>query len=217
MGAVIDSELVGRFNAGDSAAFVEIVERHRAKIQTVAHQFLKNHADAEEITQDTFVRAYRGLKTFRGESSLATWLYRIAFNLSRNRYWHYFRRGRHLTNSLDAPLGETGAATIAERVATPEADPARQATQDEFVALVSGCMEQLGPDQREILTLRNLLHRSYDEIAHSLGTNVGTVKSRIARARQKLRGLMVAACPEFSNETAPVEWFESPQGIARAT
>src|SRR5512133_607976 len=89
-----DAELVRRFNAGDEAAFVEIMNRYREKIFSVALALLRNRADAEEIAQDTFIRAHRGLSRFRGDSSLATWLHRIAVNLARNRYWYFFRHRR---------------------------------------------------------------------------------------------------------------------------
>ncbi|HVS53586.1 MAG TPA: sigma-70 family RNA polymerase sigma factor [Opitutaceae bacterium] len=214
--AVVDGALVQRFNAGDETAFTEIVARHRERILALAERFLRNHADAEEIAQDTFIRAHRGLARFRGDASLATWLHRIAFNLARNRYWYFYRRRRHLTCSLDAPLGADTTATFGDVVATTEADPARQATVDEFSVLVTTCMEKLCAGHREILTQRNLFHRSYDQIAHALGTNDGTVKSRIARARGKLRRLMLAACPEFSADAAAAEWFESACHPARA-
>lgn len=94
--AATDRLLVQRFNGGDGAAFDDIVERYREKLQALAARFLRNNADAEEIAQDTLIRAYRGLARFRGESSLATWLHRIAVNLARNRYWHSFRRRKHL-------------------------------------------------------------------------------------------------------------------------
>ncbi|MDO8545378.1 MAG: sigma-70 family RNA polymerase sigma factor [Opitutaceae bacterium] len=207
--AGIDRVLVQRFNGGDEAAFVEIVTRYRGMITALALRFLRNHADAEEIAQDTFIRAHRGLARFRGEASLATWLHRIAVNLSRNRYWHFFRRRRHMTISLDMPLGPESSATFTELVAGGDAGPARQATVDEFVAVVAVCMEKLDDPSREILTLRTLMHNSYEEIARALGINQGTVKSRIARARGKLRELMVETCPEFPVGAAPAAWFEA--------
>src|SRR4051812_9003080 len=85
--AQLDATLVCRFNAGDAAAFTEIVTRHRAKAFAIAFARLGSYSDAEEITQDTFIRAHRALPGFRGESSLSTWLHRIAVNLSLNRYW----------------------------------------------------------------------------------------------------------------------------------
>ena len=95
-----DAALVRRFRGGDESAFVEIVARYREKMFSVAFSLLQNRADAEEIAQDTFIRAYRGLARFRGDSALATWLHRIALNLSRNRYWYNFRRCQHTTRML---------------------------------------------------------------------------------------------------------------------
>lgn len=214
--AAIDRILIRRFNGGDEAAFVEIIARYREKIHAIAERFLRNRADAEEITQDTFIRAHRALANFRGDSSLATWLHRIAVNLARNRYWYLFRRRQHLTLSLDCPLSADGGATFTDLVATTEADPARQASVDEFVVMVAACMDQLEPSQREILTLRNLLHRSYEEIALTLGTNEGTVKSRIARARGSLRGVIARSYPEFPAAAAGSDWFEPARGAAQA-
>src|SRR5689334_20425853 len=106
-----DKILVQRFNGGDFVAFNEIMSRYRSKMLSIAFSQIRNHADAEEIVQDTFVRAYRGLADFRGDSSLCTWLHRITINLARNRYWYFFRRCRHSTQSLDRPLTPESAAT----------------------------------------------------------------------------------------------------------
>jgi RNA polymerase sigma-70 factor (ECF subfamily) len=212
--AEIDRTLVRRFNGGDEAAFVEIVTRYRGKIEAIAAQFLRNHADAQEIAQDTFVRAHRGLAQFRGDSSLATWLHHIACNLARNRYWYFFRRSRHLTQSLEAPLHAEAPGTLSELVASPDANPARQATVDEFVVRVTACMAKLRAGPREILTLRNLLHRSYSEISRTLGISEGTVKSRIARARGQLRELLAESCPDFPADAPTSEWFEPARNAA---
>jgi RNA polymerase sigma-70 factor (ECF subfamily) len=205
--AAIDDALVARFNGGDESAFIEIMERYRAKIFTVSLSLLRNHADAEEITQDTFIRAHRGLGNFRGDSSLATWLYRIAVNLARNRYWYFFRRRRQDSLSLDYALADDSDATFADLVADRAQDPAQETVVTEFSTLVDDCMGRLDARHREILTLRNVLNRSYEEIATALGINVGTVKSRIARARENLRTLLAETCPEFTPDAAPSEWF----------
>ena len=205
--AAIDVGLVQRFNAGDDTAFVQIMERYRAKIFTVTLGLLRNHADAEEITQDTFIRAHRGLARFRGDSSLATWLYRIAVNLARNRYWYFFRRRRQDSLSLECALSEENSGTFSDLVADVSQDPAQEAATGEFTNLINACMDRLDARHREILTLRNVLNRSYEEIAQALGINVGTVKSRIARARENLRTLLAEACPEFTPDSAPVDWF----------
>ena len=213
--AAHDAALIRRFHAGDESAFVEIVGRYRERIFAIALALLRNRADAEEIAQDTFIRAHRGLARFRGDSSLATWLHRIAVNLARNRYWYFFRRRRHATLSLDCALGDDSEATFTDLVAADTPDPSREAATGEFAALVDACMQKLEARHREILTLRNLLHRSYDEIAQTLGLNVGTVKSRIARARENLRRLLAEACPEFAVDAAPADWFEPARNAGR--
>ena len=205
--ALHDATLVARFNRGDEAAFVEIITRYRARMYSVALSVLHNPADAEEIAQDTFIRAHRGLARFRGDSALSTWLHRIALNLARNRYWYFFRRSRHATSSIDSPFSDENSATLASLIACDAPGPAETASTGEFSELVAKCMERLGPGHREILTRRNVLNCSYDEIAQALDISIGTVKSRIARARINLRVLLAKACPEFAPDAAPSEWF----------
>jgi RNA polymerase sigma-70 factor (ECF subfamily) len=203
----IDTALVRRFTAGDESAFTEIVNRYRAKIFGLTLNLLHNAADAEEITQDAFIRAYRGLSRFRGDSSLSTWLHRIALNLARNRYWYFFRRRRQHWVSLDRPLTEDSSATFADLVAATDRDPAQETVSSEFTALVAACMERLDPKHREILIMRNVLDLSYEEIARSLGINVGTVKSRIARAREYLRTLLAGSYPELTPALSLNDFF----------
>jgi len=207
--AAHDAELVRRFNAGEEDAFVEIVTRHRGKIFSIVLRHLRNHADAEEITQDTFIRAHRGLARFRGDSSLATWLHRIAFNLSRNRYKYYFCRRRHAAVSLDCSFSDDNNATLSDLIASDTPSPSREATAGEFTELVVACMGKLGTRQREILTMRNGLNHSYGDIARTLGISIGTVKSRIGRARKNLRALLDQAYPESQPGASPYDWFET--------
>ena len=210
--ALLDAELVRRFNGGDDSAFGEIMSRHKNRIFAAAMALLRNRADAEEITQDTFVRAHRGLATFRGESSLATWLHRIAVNLARNRYWYFFRRRRHATLSLDAAMSPDSDSTFSELLSAGSPDPSQESSRNEFVDKVETCMESLEPGHRSILAMRSLLDQSYEDIANTLGINVGTVKSRIARARERLRQRLAEECPEFSRDSDPADWFEPARG-----
>jgi RNA polymerase sigma-70 factor (ECF subfamily) len=168
--ALYDAQLVRRFNAGEESAFVEIMNRHKARIFAAAMALLRNHADAEEITQDTFVRAHRGFSRFRGDSSVATWLHRIAVNLARNRYWYFFRRRRHATLSLDAAVGDEGDCDLLGPLSTADPDPAQESSRNEFVDAVETCMEKLEPSHRKILTMRSVLDQSYEEIASALGS-----------------------------------------------
>jgi len=215
--AIIDADLVRRFNGGDESAFGEIMSRHQSRIFAAAMGLLHNRADAEEITQDTFVRAHRGLALFRGDSSVATWLHRIAVNLARNRYWYFFRRRRHATLSLDAALGDEGDIKFSDLISAAAPDPSQGSSINEFVSAVDSCMERLEPSHRRILTMRTLQDQSYEEIASALGINVGTVKSRIARARERLRTLLAEECPEFSRDSDPTEWFEPARGAGHAS
>jgi RNA polymerase sigma-70 factor (ECF subfamily) len=196
--SALDALLVRRFNAGDQSAFDEIVMRYRDRIFSIAIGLLRNRADAEEITQDALVRAYRGLARFRGDSSLATWIHRITVNLARNRYWYFFRRRRQDSLSLEHALGADDGGSLADVIATDDPDPAQLAVRDEFAEHLADAMARLAAPQREILTLRNVRSFSYEEIADELGINVGTVKSRIARARDQLRALLAAHYPEFA-------------------
>jgi RNA polymerase sigma-70 factor (ECF subfamily) len=215
--ALLDAELVKRFHGGDESAFGEIMSRHQSRIFAAAMGLLHNHADAEEITQDTFVRAHRGLVRFRGDSSVATWLHRIAINLARNRYWYFFRRRRHATLSLDASIGQEGDSKFSDLISTSEPDPSQESSINEFVGAVDSCMEKLEPSHRKILTMRTLLDLSYEDIAAALGVNVGTVKSRIARARERLRHRLEEECPEFARDTNPAGWFEPARGAGNAS
>ncbi|HZZ18744.1 MAG TPA: sigma-70 family RNA polymerase sigma factor [Opitutaceae bacterium] len=191
---------------------MEIMSRHKARIFAAAMALLRNYADAEEITQDTFIRAHRGFSRFRGDSSVATWLHRIAVNLARNRYWYYFRRRKHTTLSMDAAVGEEGDASFSDLLSAADPDPSQETSRQEFTTAVESCMEKLEPSHRRILTMRSVLDQSYEEIAAALGINVGTVKSRIARARERLRNRLAEQCPEFATEGNPAEWFEPARG-----
>lgn len=188
--ALTDELLVERIKQGDPAAYNDIVTRYWDRIFSRVLRLLNNQQDAEEVTQDAFIRAHRGLENFRGDASFSTWLYQIATNLARNRYWYWFRRKRDFSVSLDQPLGGEGELTLESILPAEGESPAESALTQEFVDRVSVCMEELGEKHREVLVLRNVKNLSYEEIGDELGISVGTVKSRIARARERLRELM---------------------------
>jgi RNA polymerase sigma-70 factor (ECF subfamily) len=183
----MDRVLVDRFKSGDQTAFDEMVTRYWDRIYAMVHQMLRNTQDAEEVTQDAFIRAHRGLVNFRGDSAFSTWLYQIATNLARNRYWYWWRRKRDQTISFDQPLGPEGETTLADIIPAAVETPDDITVTQEFIDRISEGMEKLSAKHREILTLRNIKNLSYEEIAEILGISVGTVKSRIARARESLR------------------------------
>ncbi|HAY99205.1 MAG TPA: RNA polymerase subunit sigma-24 [Opitutae bacterium] len=185
-----DDLLIERIKAGDMAAYNDIVARYYDRIFARVSQLLKNKQDAEEVTQDAFIRAHRGLENFRGDASFSTWLYQIATNLAHNRYWYWFRRKRDQSISLDHPLTDDGSLTLENVMPCAGESPAEAAVTQEFVDRVSECMRGLNEKHKEVLILRNVKNLSYDEIAQQLEISVGTVKSRIARARDSLRDLM---------------------------
>jgi RNA polymerase sigma-70 factor (ECF subfamily) len=205
--AQYDRQLVQRFLGGEESAFVEIMERHRPMVFNKVLSMLRNHADAEEICQDTFVRAYRGLAKFRGDSSLATWLYRVSSNLARNRYWHLFRRRKQAHVSLDCEISEDGGATFSDLIESTSASPAEESATSEFNRIVQECTALLPAAHRQALELCTEKHLSYEEISIQMGVTVGTVKSRIARARQHLRSLVNAHCPSFENAQGTGDYF----------
>ncbi len=183
----MDRVLVDRFKNGDAAAFDEMVSRYWDRIYSMVNQLLRNSEDAEEVTQDAFIRAHRGLVNFRGESAFSTWLFQIATNLARNRYWYWWRRKKDKSVSLDAPLRSDSETTLGDMIAAEVETPDDITVSREFVTRIASGMERLGAKHREILVLRNVKNQTYEEIAGILGISVGTVKSRIARARESLR------------------------------
>ena len=185
-----DELLIERIKAGDMAAYNVMVIRHYDRIFLRVLQLLNNKQDAEEVTQDAFIRAHRGLENFRGDASFSTWLYQIATNLAHNRYWYWFRRKRDQSISLDQPQCEDGSLTLENVMPCADENPAEAVVTQEFVDRVSGCMQYLNDKHKEVLILRNVKNLTYDEIAQQLEISVGTVKSRIARARESLRGLL---------------------------
>lgn len=186
----LDRLLVDRFKSGDEAAFNEMVSRYWDRIYGMVHQLLRNQQDAEEVTQDAFIRAHRGLVNFRGDAAFSTWLYQIATNLARNRYWYWWRRKRDKTVSFDQPVSDDNSTPLSEVFSTEMDTPGDITVTQELVDHIAVGMEKISSKHREILILRNVKNMAYEEIAEVLGISVGTVKSRIARARESLRDVI---------------------------
>jgi RNA polymerase sigma-70 factor, ECF subfamily len=183
----LDRLLVDRFKSGDEAAFNEMVSRYWDRIYGMVHQLLRNQQDAEEVTQDAFIRAHRGLVNFRGDAAFSTWLYQIATNLARNRYWYWWRRKRDKTVSFDQPVSDDNSTPLSEVFSTEMDTPGDITVTQELVDHIAVGMEKISAKHREILILRNVKNMAYEEIAEVLGISVGTAKSRIAHARESLR------------------------------
>ena len=202
-----DLSLVARFQRGDQSAFAQIVRAHRDRIYGYVRGMLRDETDAEEVTQDTFVRAYRALDRFRGDASLTTWLHRIATNLARNRYWYFFRRHRQDTISLDWVAPGTNDSPLGESFICEDPDPCQQSTKAEFLSAVRESMAEIDPLFREPLEMRAGKGMSYQEIAAPTGVPTGTVKSRISRARRHLRSPLASRLPDITDNATYHEVF----------
>ncbi|MEX0331750.1 MAG: RNA polymerase sigma factor [Puniceicoccaceae bacterium] len=170
---------------GNHQAYNQLIERYWSRIFARVYQLLGNREDAEEVTQDAFTKAYESLPDFRWEASFSTWLYQIASNLARNRYWYWKRRQRDRGLSLDLPLTEDGF-SLKDILPDDEADPGDRMRWNEFQESVEDHLDRLPEAHREIMAMRLLDNLSYEEIGESLEIPIGTVKSRIARARSCL-------------------------------
>ncbi len=172
-----EASLVRAAQAGDQVAFAEIVRSYQRVVYRAAYALTRNASDADDIAQETFVRAYRAIGRFRAGEPLRPWLSRITVNLA----YSLFRRRRRRPETPLEPLIESGRQWAAGD------DPAEEAAKAERHARLAQEYERLSPEHRAVLALRVVEDMSYDEIAHALGVPVGTVMSRLSRARAELR------------------------------
>jgi RNA polymerase sigma-70 factor (ECF subfamily) len=182
MGAAnVDQELVKRVQAGDKSAFDVLVRKYQHKIVKLISRYVHDPNEALDVAQEAFLKAYRGLAKFRGDSAFYTWLYRIAINTAKNHLVAQSRRSaEHEVDAQDAEQYESGGAL--REGDTPE----RLLLTDEIERTVFRAIEQLPDDLRTAITLRELEGMSYEEIAQAMGCPIGTVRSRIFRAREAI-------------------------------
>jgi len=179
---IATEDALARAKTGDREAFRELYLAHHASLYRFALGETGSEDDAREVVQETFVRAWGALGSFRGESSLLHWLFRIARNLIIDRARARHRRGEV---SLDAPVGQDGA-TLGERISSKKAGPAEAAERAEDLVRFRAAVAGLSEDHRSVFLLREWEGLPYEGIAVRLGINVGTVRSRLARAREAL-------------------------------
>lgn len=177
----LDIALVKRVQAGDKTAFDLLVRKYQQKIINLVSRYIKDHAEVLDVTQEAFIKAYRALKNFRGDSAFYTWLYRIAINTAKN---HLVARGRRTpVTDIDAQDAELyGIADGLKEQASPE----RMMLTEELRSVVFEVIENLPDDLRLAITLRELEGMSYEQIAEVMDCPVGTVRSRIFRAREAI-------------------------------
>ncbi len=183
-----DSDIVERFKRGEESVFELIVRRYAGKAYQIAYGILGNKEDAEEVAQDGFVRIHRALPKFRGDSEFTTWMYRIVVNLARNKYrWNKSRGGQTNISMQATPTGDESSPSLEMKLSDEAMPPDEQAELSELENTVYSEMGKLPDLYREALVLRNIEQLSYEEIARILDCKLGTIKSRIARAREELR------------------------------
>jgi RNA polymerase sigma-70 factor, ECF subfamily len=174
-----DQSLVRRAQSGERRAFDRLVLKYRSRIVELAMRYTRNRADAEDATQETFIKAYRGLRHFRGDSAFYTWLYRIASNCARNLL--KARRRDSFRNVIDFS-GYHHAVRLPTRLwdlATPE----ELALTADIREMANATLEDLSEEQRTVITMREIDGWTYQQIASAMSIPVGTVRSRVFRAR----------------------------------
>lgn len=177
----LDQALVEKVQRGDKRAFDLLVKKYQHRIMNVLSRYLNNPDDVLDITQEAFIKAYRALPTFRGDSAFYTWLYRIAINTAKN---HLVSQSRRPTQGLvdNQEAEQFDSADLLRENATPE----RLLQKEQVQQVISKAFEDLPDDLRTAISLRELEGMSYEEIADAMDCPIGTVRSRIFRAREAI-------------------------------
>ncbi len=205
-----DRALAEGLCAGQESAYEALILRFEQPVYGLVSRLLANPADASDVVQEVFLKVFRKVNGFRLESSLKTWIYRIAVNEARN-HQRWFMRHRGKEVELEPALKDH--AGVQDWVPDPGRNPYEQTLDHETEALLESALEKVSPNYRAALILREMEGLSYEEIADILGISLGTVKSRILRGRESLRKRLT----ERLDHTAAEQWspeFETQEGDA---
>ena len=189
---ISDEQLVDRTRAGETAAFDELVQRHKDRVYATIYHMTANRDDADDLTQETFIRAFRAIRTFRGNSSFYTWVYRIAVNLTVN----FLKRSRR-NRELDLHEMDEGVSRNPDylRLVSGAPTPRQQTSLREFQEKLTDALQQLTEAHRMVVTLHDIQGMPHGEIARIMGCSEGTVRSRLFYARQQLQGILSEFLP----------------------
>ena len=179
MTAVSDQQLVKRVQQGDKRAFDMLVLKYQHKVAALVSRFIHDHAEVQDVTQEAFIKAYRALPNFRGDSQFYTWLYRIAVNTAKNYLVSRSRRPPSSDVAIEDAMYFEGNSRLKDLE-----NPQNKLSTDELMEKVNQSIKKLPEDLRVALTLREYDGMSYEEIADVMACPVGTVRSRIFRARE---------------------------------
>jgi RNA polymerase sigma-70 factor (ECF subfamily) len=187
----VDKDLVARVIGGDREAYRVLVEKYQNRALAIALEIVKSREDAEDIVQESFVKAYLSLGEFRNQSAFYTWLYRIVYNMAIDFKRKMVRRGGD-TLEYDEVSGTAGSEELAGRVAGPH----EAIVEKEQRARIARVVAELSPEHRAVIVLREVEGLSYDEIARVTGVTKGTVMSRLHYARKRMQGALHDLAPE---------------------
>ncbi len=192
-----DVALVAELKAGSEDAFALLIAQYHQPLYSLIARSINDPADAADITQDVFLKVFRSIRSFHGDSSLRTWLYRIALHEASNqrRWWSRHKR-QELTIDTPAASEEDDAPSLASLLADRGRSPYDYAVQAELRARVEDALRQIPESYRTVVVLREIEGFAYEEISEILQTNLGTIKSRLTRGREALRHLLEASAPQ---------------------
>ncbi|MEY4949756.1 MAG: hypothetical protein RL698_1967 [Pseudomonadota bacterium] len=182
-----DADLVRQAGEGDRDAFRELFERYQRRVLSVVMGMLHDRDAALDVTQDTFIKAYRSIDRFKGEASFYTWIYRIAVNLAID--WQRREWRRPMAAPTRSPSGDGPEEDAIDRIGdeTPGNDPFLATRDRQLRERVREAIEELTPDHKAVILLREVEGLSYDEISRAMQCSIGTVMSRLHYARKKLQ------------------------------
>ncbi len=186
----IENRIVREAQSGDVDAFERLVVDYEKKVYNIAYQMFNNEQDAYDASQEVFIKIYRNLKSFQFESGFGTWLHRLAVNTCIDLYRKKKRQFMNET-AMDDPVQSDQDAPIQRQFQDEKLTPEQQVIQNETVSEVQRAIQELKDDYKMIIILRDIRGHSYEEITQMLECQMGTVKSRLARARSSLKEIII--------------------------
>jgi RNA polymerase sigma-70 factor (ECF subfamily) len=201
---------VAGLRAGDESAYEILIQRFEQPVYSLVSRLVDNPADASDVTQEVFLKVFRKVDGFRAESSLKTWIYRIAVNEARNqRRWFM----RHRAKETGLEPAQSDAQGPQDWLADPGRSPYQAALDGETSALIEAALKQVSSNYRAAIVLREVEDLSYEEIAQVLEVSLGTVKSRILRGRESLRRHLMDRLGETASASLSAPEFKQHQGV----
>lgn len=199
-----DRALIKGLQAGQEAAYETLISRFQQPVYNLVYRLLNDPADTSDAVQEVFLKIFRGIDSFRNQSSLKTWVYRIALNEAYNhRRWF----SRHRKQEVGLECEEGGSRSWIDSISDPARDPYELALNQQRHELIENALRELNPAFRAAVVLRDLEELSYEEIADVMQISLGTVKSRILRGRESLRRVLVEQSEERASESS-LGWLQ---------